>query len=101
MRVIWSDTAKADVKDIYNYYKKKASLKVARSIRSKLIKKPRLLSKQPELGQEEDNPVVAGREFRYLVEGNYKIVYRVFTERQEILIATVFDARQNPNSLNV
>jgi plasmid stabilization system protein ParE len=101
MRIIWSDTAKADVKDIYNYYKEKVSSKVARSIRSKLIKKPRLLSKQPELGQEEDNPVVAGRGFRYLVEGNYKIVYKVFTERQEILIATVFDTRQNPNRLNV
>ncbi len=100
MRIVWSDTAKADVKDIYDYYKENASLKVARSIRSQLIKKPRLLNQQPELGQEEDNPVVAGRGFRYLVEGNYKIVYKVFSERQEILVATVFDTRQNPTKLN-
>ena len=29
-----------------------------------------------------------------------KIVYKVFSERQEILIATVFDTRQNPTKLN-
>lgn len=99
MRILWSDTAKADIGVIYSYYKETASLQVARSIRNKLIKKPRLLSKQPELGQEEDNPIVAGRGFRYLVEGNYKLVYKVFAERNEILIATVFDTRQNPSKL--
>jgi len=99
MRILWSDTAKADIREIYRYYRETAGIQVARSIRIKLIKKPNLLSSQPELGQQEDNPVVAGKGFRYLVEGNYKLVYKVFAERNEILIATVFDTRQNPSKL--
>lgn len=101
MRIIWSNTAKADVKEIYSYYREVASLKVAQSIRIAIVEKPRLLTKQPEIGQEEENPIVAGRGFRYLVEGNYKIVYKVFAERKEVLIATVFDTRQNPTKLKV
>lgn len=101
MRILWSVLAKEDIKEIYDYYKEVAGLQVARSLRNKLITKPRLLVKQPRLGQEEDNPAVAGRGFRYLVEGNYKLVYKVFAEREEILIATVFDTRQNPTKLKV
>ena len=101
MRIVWSNTAKADVKEIYEYYKEVAGLKVAQSIRSKIIKKPRLLTQQPALGQIEENPAVVGRGFRYLVEGNYKLVYKVYTHQQEILIATVFDTRQNPTKLKV
>lgn len=49
MRIIWSNTAKADIKEIYSYY----------------------------------------------------IVYKVFAEKKEVLIATVFDTRQNPAKLKV
>ncbi len=101
MRIVWSDVAKANVKDIHSYYQEVAGSKLAQSIISKIIKKPRLLSKQPEIGQIEENPAVAGRGFRYLVEGNYKIVYKVYTEDKQILIATVFDTRQNPTKLKV
>lgn len=53
------------------------------------------------MGQLEDNPMVANRGYRYLVEGNYKIVYKVYNEEKEILISTVFDTRQNPTKLKV
>jgi toxin ParE1/3/4 len=35
--------------------------------------------------------------YRYLVEGNYKIIYRMKGDR--VIIDTVFDVRQNPNKL--
>ena len=53
------------------------------------------------MGQEENNPKVAGKGFRYLVEGNYKIVYKYFSDKKEILIVTVFDTRQNPKKMNI
>lgn len=101
MRIVWSDVAKANVKKIHSYYQEVAGKKVAQSITRKIIKKPRVLTKQPEIGQVEENPVVAGRWFRYLVEGNYKIVYKVYAEDKQILIATVFDTRENPTRLKV
>jgi len=93
MHIVWSDLAKANLKEIYNYYKEVASVRVAKSITNKIIKKPGALTKQPELGQTEENPTVLGRGFRYLVEGNYKIVYKVYSGNDEILIAAVFDTR--------
>jgi plasmid stabilization system protein ParE len=101
MQIIWSDLAKVLLKEIYSYYKEVAGVKVAKSIKNKIIKKPLLLTKQPEIGQIEDNPMVVNRRFRYLIEGNYKIVYKVYTEDKEILIAAVFDTRRNPSKLKV
>ena len=101
MRILWSDLAKAQLNEIYRYYKEVAGVKVARSIKNKIIKKPSLLIKQPEMGQLEDNPMVAYRGYRYLVEGNYKIVYKIYDEDKGILISTVFDTRQNPTKLSV
>jgi plasmid stabilization system protein ParE len=101
MRILWSDLAKAQLREIYRYYKEVAGVKVARSIKNKIIKKSYLLIRQPALGQLEDNPLVANLRYRYLVEGNYKIVYKIFDEKKEILISTVFDTRQNPTKLSV
>ncbi len=101
MRILWSDLSKVQLNEIYRYYKEVAGVKVAKSIKNKIIKKPSLLIKQPEMGQLEDNPIVANRGYRYLVEGNYKIVYKVYNEEKEILISTVFDTRQNPTKLKV
>lgn len=101
MRVVWSDLAKANVKEIYAYYKEVASTKVAKSIKNKIINKTRSLAKHPEMGQGEDNPLVVDKGYRYLVEGNFKIVYRVFKKDKVILISTVFDTRQNPTKLQV
>ena len=101
MQIIWSDTAKSQLKEIYDYYKEVAGIKVGRSVRNKLVKKPKVLSKHPEIGQVEDNPAVAGRDFRYLVEGHHKIVYKVYDHQEIILIAAVFDTRQNPTRLRV
>lgn len=101
MEITWSDTAKFQLKEIYDYYREVAGVKVAKSIKNKLIKKPQILTKQPDIGQLEDNTAVKGREFRYLVEGHHKIVYKVYSDQTTILIAAVFDTRQNPSSLRV
>ncbi len=76
-------------------------MKVAQSIKSKIFKKPHLLSKHPEIGQKEDNLTVVNRGFRYLVEGNFKIVYKIYHEDKNILVSTVFDTRQNPEKFKV
>ena len=51
------------------------------------------------MGQKEENPAVVAKGFRYLVEGNYKIVYKYYPESKGILIATVFDTRQDPEEM--
>jgi hypothetical protein len=52
------------------------------------------LNKHPDSGQIEPNLQVFQQNHRYLVCGNYKIVYKVF--EHQIIINDVFDTRQNP-----
>ena len=101
MKVTWTELAKSQLKEVCQYYKETISAKVAASIRSKIYEKTRKLSRFPEIGQKENNPLVAAIGYRYLVSGNYKIVYRIITEEKTVMIAAVFDTRQNPDDLQV
>lgn len=49
------------------------------------------------LGQIEDGLIELKQGHRYIVEGNYKIIYRVVGN--EIYIVDVFDCRQNPQKI--
>lgn len=43
----------------------------------------------------------AGTDYRYLVEGNYKIIYSYNHSKQVAYIASIFDTRHNPEKLRV
>jgi plasmid stabilization system protein ParE len=101
MKVIWTELAKSQLKEAYQYHKEIASLRVAASIRSRIYEKTRKLSRFPEIGQRENNPLVAAMNYHYLVSGNYKIVYRIIPKEKMVLIAAVFDTRQDPDDLQV
>ena len=97
LRVFWTDTARFHLEDIYNYYKLKASVKVAKKLVKGLIDCTIQLENNPKSGAKE--PLLSHRknEYRYLVEGNYKIIYWI--DGSYIIIAAVFDCRQNPTKM--
>ena len=94
LTVFWTDTALERLEDIFDYYKNKASEKVAKELVKKIVDKTILLETHPKIGQVEELLIDRKYEYRYLVEGNYKIIYWV--EAPIVNIATVFDCRQNP-----
>ncbi len=98
LRVFWTDTARSQLEEIFDYYKNKASIKIARKLVKKIIDRTIQLEKNPNSGPKE--PLLFRRkfEFRYLVEGNYKIIY--WKQDNYIIIASVFDCRQNPEKMN-
>ena len=51
MKIIWSDFAIENLKDIFDYYKIKASSKVAQKIRREILESTKLLIHNPESGQ--------------------------------------------------
>ena len=59
--------------------------------------KTQLLSEKPRIGQIEELLKHKNIEIRYLVVKKYKIVYII--EDPIVLIASVFDCRQNPQKL--
>ncbi len=97
MKLVWSKLAKIILSEIFIYYKKNASIKVARSIQSKIFKTTNKLKTHPRLGQILHNYNHSGAEYRFLVSGNYKILYRV--DSKYIYISDIFDTRQEPSKI--
>jgi toxin ParE1/3/4 len=97
MKIIWTHEALIETKLIYNYYKLRASLRVAKSIKNKLFSSVKNLQSHPRKGQIEDLLLHKKGEFRYLITGNFKMIYKI-TEK-EIYIIKVFDSRQNPEKI--
>lgn len=101
MRVVWSALAKAQLFEICQYYKETGGARLSKAIRLKIFEKTKKLARFPELGQQEFNPLVAQLKYRYLVSGNFKIIYKVMDTNKVVFIASLFDTRQNPNDLKI
>lgn len=97
VKVLFSDTSLAQLQNIFDYYNLTASTKVARKILKGIVKKTILLESNPLIGVKE--PLLIGRvfEYRFVVENNYKIIYR-FNDNI-VRIVSVFDCRQNPQKI--
>ncbi|RYH71905.1 type II toxin-antitoxin system RelE/ParE family toxin [Flavobacteriaceae bacterium 144Ye] len=98
MKIIWTDFAIENLKDIFDYYSNKASNKTAHKIRKQILSSTKQLIKNPESCQLELNLEKLEQNHRYLVSGNYKIIYRI--NENELIINDVFDTRQNPIKMN-
>jgi toxin ParE1/3/4 len=94
MKIIWTNFAINSLFEIYKYYKETANEKVAQRIKYKIFVATRQLVKHPLSGQQESNLLKLGKDYRYLIAGNYKIIY--MRVKEEILIIDVFDTRQDP-----
>ena len=94
MEIIWTDFAIENLKIIFNYYAVKASKKVAHKIRIEILTSTKQLIDHPNSGQIEVHLAKLEKDYRYVLSGNYKIIYKV--EDSRIIISDVFDSRQNP-----
>lgn len=96
-QVNWTYFATLELKKIYLYYKLAATPKVADKIKKSILNSTKQLSKTPLIGQIEENLIELKQEHRYIVEGNYKIIYRIIDK--DIFIVDVFDCRQIPQKM--
>lgn len=96
-QIIWTNFAISELKNIYLYHKMAASEKVADNIKKSIFNTVKKLSKQPLIGAVEENLIDLNQEHRYLVSGNYKIIYRIIGS--DVYITDVFDCRQNPQKM--
>lgn len=97
MKIRWTTKAENQLIEIYAYYKLNVSIKVAKSIKQSIFKRNEILLAQPKSSQVEELLKDRNYEYRYLVEGNYKIIY--WLENEIINIAVVFDCRRNPQKM--
>lgn len=98
MKVIWTDFAILNLKQIFKYYCENANKKIAHQIRVQILSSTSQLKNHSESGQLEFYLEKLKENHRYIISGNYKIIYKIV--EKTILITDVFDVRQNPDSMN-
>ena len=96
-KIIWSQFAKVQLRRIFNYHLSATSEQVALRLVEKITFCVNILKDNPQAGNREESLVTYPQGFRYLVEGNYKIVY--FTCENITTIVLVFDCRRDPAKL--
>ncbi|MDT0642728.1 type II toxin-antitoxin system RelE/ParE family toxin [Zunongwangia sp. F363] len=97
--VIWSKFAEKQLDEIFEYYEKNASERVAIEMVEGLLNEPDRLIKDPFIGQKEVLLKERKILYRYLVFKNYKIIYSVDEKNNLIKIADIFATKQKPNKL--
>jgi len=83
---------------MFDYYSKTASKKVAHKIRRQILSSTKRLNKNPKMGQMEFYLEKLKENHRYILSGNYKVIYKI--DNSKIIITDVFDVRQNPDKIN-
>lgn len=96
LKIYWTDFSKKQLKNIFDFYKKEASLNVARNLVIGITKETIKLKAQPTIGQKEELLENYQNEIRYLIFKKYKIIYWINLEKKSIEVLDVFDTRQNP-----
>jgi toxin ParE1/3/4 len=97
VKIEWSTFAIKQLASVYQYYLVNAGLVVAEKVTNEILLSVEILINHPFVGQEDEILKSHGKSFRYLVTGNYKIIYSV--SKTTIIIHDVFDTRLNPKKL--
>lgn len=96
LNLFWTDFSQKELEKIYEYYREKAGVRVAKNLVNGIYNEVLKLKIQPRIGQVEEFLKNRKQEFRYLVYKNYKVIYWINEEENRIEINDVFDTRQNP-----
>ena len=91
-KIIWSFQAKQDLKDIYEYWKKK-SVQGAKNVRSDILKSPKTIFYAKQYQFDDINPKYR----RIVVLTFYKVLYR--EQKHTISIMGVVCTSQSPDVL--
>jgi len=97
LRINWTDFAKKELKNIFDYYKENAGLNVARKIVIDITRESLKLQKQPNIGQKEELLQDSDLDYRYFLHEHYKVIYCI--NKNTIDVYDVFDTRQNPKKI--
>ena len=94
MKIVWTDFAIRNLKNIFEYHVEKANRKIAHKIKQKILTSAKQLISNPESGQLEFYLESLNQNHRYILTGNYKIIYRIV--ESNMVINYIFDVKQNP-----
>ncbi len=94
MQVEITRFARLQLIEIYSYYKLKASERIAIQITDKILDSVEELGSLRGIGSIEPNLAHIHGNYKYIVCGNYKIIFRVIADI--VYVTDIFDCRQDP-----
>ncbi len=97
MKLLYTDQAIESLNEALSFIAPKITYDKLSEIRTQILDKADTLLLQPNQGQEEPYLAHLKLKHRRLVEGNYKIIYRITGET--IYITDIFDTRQEPSRM--
>ncbi|GMQ25921.1 hypothetical protein Aoki45_26030 [Algoriphagus sp. oki45] len=99
MKIVITRQALGSLKDSLNFYLKEMEVpkEVVSRLKTDLFSACKKLSTEPYLGQEEPFLAFLNLGHRRLLEGNFKIIYRIVNK--QVIITDFFDTRRNPSKI--
>lgn len=97
MKLVYTEQALNSLEEALGLIAQEVSYEKLIEIRNKILDTADTLVLQPLKGQKEPYLEHLGLDHRRLVEGHYKIIYRVVGEY--IYITDIFDSRQDPDKM--
>ena len=92
--IIWSEESLIDL-DVIQDFLSEESLPAANKVVEGIIERVSQLKQYPESGQRQEG--LRSKKYRYLVEGNYKVIYSY--KQGEVYIHSILDTRQDPKKM--
>jgi toxin ParE1/3/4 len=99
MQVEITRFARLQLRQIHAWYKLNASAKIALQIVDKLLDSIEGLGRLPGIGSIEPNLNHVKGQYKYIVCGNYKIIFRFAKDKGVVYVTDIFDCRQNPRKI--
>ncbi len=97
MKLVYTEQAIESLEEALAFMAPKVSYEKLLEIRDRILDKADALLLNPLQGQKEPMLELLEKEHRRLIEGHYKIIYRVVGEY--IYITDIFDSRQDPDKM--
>lgn len=98
MRVVYTEQALQSLEGTLDFLmEQEVPIDQVMTTRDSILDKADSLTESPWKGQQEEYLTHLGKEHRRIIEGHYKIIYRV--EGQAIYITDIFDSRQDPSKM--
>ena len=97
MKIYFTEQSLVSLQESLEFISDHVSAEKLQQIRLQILNAPDILLKNPKLGQPEEYLAHLNLGHRRIIEGHYKIIYRI--KEQSIYITDIFDTRQDPKKI--
>lgn len=97
MKLVYTEQAIVSLQECLDFFPSEVSAQRVNEVRDKILTKADKLLENPYIGKLEEYLEHMGQSHRRIIEGHYKIIYKL--KGDMIIITDIFDSRQDPSKM--